>query len=131
MSPSPPWLTLLAALPADEGECRCAPLTGEPFAGWEEIRLVLGDGRTGLRVVVALYDPAGRPGMVSDLVATAGGHRQESLGARVEPHGGMQGTYWLTEGDRHTPRPLTDAERSGLRALAGALRERCSAGGAA
>ena len=128
---APAWLALLASLPAGEGECHCALMTGEAFVGWEEIRLVLGDGRTGLRVVTAIYDPAGRPGAVSDLVATAGGHRQESLGARVEPDGHMEGTRWLTEGDRHTPRPLTEGERSGLRALAGALWERCSAGGTA
>ena len=128
---SPTWLALLASLPADAGECHCAPMTGEPFVGWEEIRLVLGDGRTGLRVVTAIYDPAGRPGAVSDLVATAGGQRQESLGARVEPDGRVEGTRWLTEGDRHAPRPLTAAERSGLWALAGALRARCPRGGAA
>ncbi len=128
---SPTWLALLASLPADEGECHRAPMVGETFVGWQEIRLVLGDGRTRLRVVTAIYDPAGRPGAVSDLVATEGGHRQESLGARVEPDGRIEGTRWLTEGDRHAPRPLTEAERNGLRALAGALWERCSGQGAA
>jgi hypothetical protein len=106
-------------------------MTQEPLAGWRQIQLVFGDGVTGLRVIVALYDFTGRPGMVSDLVAVAGGQRQESVGARVEPDGQVRGTHWLVEGDRHSPRSLTEAEQEGLRVLAGAVWDRCAARGAA
>ena len=122
-----PWLALIAPLPDDEGDCHSAPMAGEPFAGWRQVRLVLGDGRDGLRVITATYDPADRPGTVSDLVATAGGWRHESLGARVEPDGRVIGTYWSAEDDRHSPRPLTELEQTGLRLLADALRQRCAA----
>jgi hypothetical protein len=120
MAPTPPGpsLALFGALPPDAGEYHSSVMTQEPLAGWRQIQLVFGDGVTGLRVVVALYDAAGRPAMVSDLVAVAGGQRQESVGARVEPDGRMHGTHWLVEGDRHTPRPLSQAEQDGLRALA-------------
>jgi hypothetical protein len=119
-------VTLLDPLPPDEGECHSATVPGEPFVGWRQIRLVIGDGATGLRVIVGMYDQTGRSGMVSDLVATAGGARQESLGARIEPDGSMRGTYWLSEGDRHTPRSLTEVELSALRVLADALWQRCT-----
>ena len=112
-------------------ECQSSLMTRAPLVGWRQIQLVYGDGTTGLRVLVGLYDPAGRPGMVSDLVATAGGRRQESVQARVEPDGQIQGTYWLVEGDRHTPRRLTEAELDGLRLLAQAIWQRCAEKGAA
>jgi hypothetical protein len=116
--PTHPPLSLLSPLPPEGGECHSSVMTQEPLAGWRQIQLVFGDGVTGLRVIVALYDSAGRPGMVSDLVAVEGGLRQENVGARVEPDGRMHGTHWLVEGDRHTPRPLSLAEQDGLRALA-------------
>ncbi len=119
-------LSLLGPLPPEGGECHVSSMTQEPLAGWRQVQLVFGDGVTGLRVIVGLYDAAGHPGMVSDLVASAGGERQESVGARVEPDGEVKGTHWLVEGDRHTPRPLTDAERDGLRVLAQAVWERCA-----
>jgi hypothetical protein len=124
-------LSLLGPLPPDLGECRSAPMSGAPFAGWREVRLVLGDGTAVMRVVTAIYDPDGRPGGVSDLVATDLGRRQASFQARVEPDGRMQGTYWLVEDDRHTPRAMTDAELSGLRRVADALRQRCAPDGTA
>ena len=127
---SPTWLRLLAELPPDEGECHAAKLEIEPFVGWQQVRLVLGDGSAGLRVLAALYDPSGRPGMVSDVIATSAGHRQESIGARLEPDGRIRGTHWLTEGDHHTPRPVTEAEQRALRLLADSLWQRCSSGGA-
>ena len=106
-------------------------MTEEPLAGWRQIQLVFSDGVTGLRVIVALYNSAGRPAMVSDLVTVDGGRRQESVGARVEPDGRVEGTHWLAEGDHHTPRPLTEPERDGLRKLAQAVWARCAATGAA
>jgi hypothetical protein len=123
-TPTGPSLSLLGPLPPDGGECHSSVMTQEPLAGWRQIQLVFGDGVTGLRVIVALYDSAGRPGMVSDLVAVEGGQRQESVGARVDPDGPMQGTHWLVEGDRHTPGPLSPAEQDGLRALAQAVWDR-------
>jgi len=95
------------------------------LAGWTQVRLVLGDGVTGLRVLTAMFDPEGRPGSVSDLVSRDGGRHQETAGGRIEPDGRMHATYWLTEGERHTPRALTAQEEEGLRRLAAALRERC------
>jgi hypothetical protein len=93
--------------------------------GWTQVRLVLGNGVTGLRILTAMFDPEGRPGSVSDLVAWDGGRHQETAGGRIEPDGRMHATYWLTEDDRHTPRALTAQEEEGLRRLAAALRERC------
>src|SRR5262249_44654638 len=112
-------------------ECHAAKLDTEPFVGWQQVQLVVGDGAGVLRVSAALYDSSGRPGMVSDLIATTGGHRQESIGARLEPDGRIQGTHWLSEGAHHTPRPVTEAEKSALRILADALWQRCASGGAA
>lgn len=106
-------------------------MTQEPLAGWRQIQFVFGDGITGFRVIVALYDTAGQPGVVSDLVATSGGQRQESLGARVEADGRLHGTHWQVDGDRHIPRPLTEVEKNGLRALAQAVWDRCVGTGAA
>lgn len=116
-------LSLLGPLP-EGGEYHSTTITQEPIAGWRQIQLVFGDGVTGLRVIVALYDATGRPTMVSDLVAVRGGLRQESVGARVEPDGQVHGSYWLVDGDRHTPRPLTESEQDGIRALARAVWER-------
>jgi hypothetical protein len=93
-------------------------MKGDPFAGWEQMRIFLGDGETGMRVVTATFDSAGNIGTVSDLVATARGTRQESMTARIYGDGAVEGAYWLTEGDRMTPRPLTDGEKLGLRDLA-------------
>jgi hypothetical protein len=101
-------------------------MAGEVFSGWEEVRLTLGNGRDGLRVIAGIYDPQGKPGAISDLVAVEAGLKQQSAGGRLESDGRIQGTYWHTEGDQHTPHPLTEVERDGLRALAMALRARCS-----
>lgn len=101
-------------------------MAGEVFAGCKEVRLTLGNGQDGLRVVAAIYDPQGRPGAISDMVAIEGGLKQQSAGGRVKTDGRIQGTYWHTEGDQHTPRPLMETERDGLRALALALRARYS-----
>ena len=121
-----PLYSLLAPLPAEGGEWSQEQRADEPLAGWTQVRLVLGGGLGRMRVLTAMYDPEGRPGMVSDLVAREGGHHQETAGARIEPDGRMHGTYWLTEGDRNTPRPLTADEEEGLRRLAHALQARCS-----
>jgi hypothetical protein len=126
VAPDPSWLALLGPLPGSEGEWAQTTMTGAPFDGWLQVRLVLGDGGRTMRVVTATFDPEGRPGTVSDLVALAGGQRQETVGARVETDGSITGTHWLTENDRHTPRPLTATEQEGLQLLAGALRRRCN-----
>jgi hypothetical protein len=117
----PAWLALLAELPTGEGEFHSAPMSGEPFAGWEQMRIFLGDGDNDMRVVTAIFDADGKPGMVSDLIATARGLRQESMGARFDSAGSIEGTYWMTQGDRMTPRPLTDGEKLSLRDLAETL----------
>jgi len=120
------WLALLAPLPAEGGEWKQETRTDPALAGWTQVRLVLGDGVSGLRVMTAMFDPEGCPGSVSDLVSRDGGRRQETAGGRIEPDGRMRATYWLTEDERHTPRAITAVEEEGLRRLAAALRERCS-----
>ena len=125
MAHDAPWLSLLAPLPPEGGEWHQETRADPVLAGWTQVSLVLGDGPTGMRILTAMFDPAGRPGMVSDLVARDGGLRQETAGGRIEPDGRMRGTYWLTEGDRHTPRAVTAEEEEGLKRLAAALKERC------
>jgi hypothetical protein len=121
-----PWLSLLAPLPPEGGEWTQETRSDAAFAGWTQVRLVLGDAVSGLRVLTAMFDPEERPGMVSDLVARDGGRYQETAGGRIEPDGRLSGTYWITRGEQHTPRTLTAKEEEKLRQLAVALRERCS-----
>jgi hypothetical protein len=124
VKPDKAWLALLAPLPAGEGELQQELRKDPPLAGWLQARLVLGDGVSGMRILTALFDAEGRPGSISDMVATEGGQRQESMAARIEPDGRVRGTYWLTEGDRHMPRALAAAEEEGLRQLSAALHQR-------
>ena len=119
-----PWLSLLAPLPIEGGEWNQETRTDLALKGWTQVRLVLGNGVTGLRVLTAMFDPEGRPGSVSDLVSQEGGRHQETAGGRIEPYGRMHAIYWLTEGEQHTPRALTAQEEEGLRRLAAALRGR-------
>ena len=121
---NPPWFSLLAPLPTEGGEWTQETRTDPALKGWTQVRLVLGNGVTGLRVLTAMFDPEGRPGSVSDLVSREGGRHQETAGGRIEPDGRMHATYWLTEGERHTPRALTAQEEDALRRLAVALREK-------
>ncbi|HXV10006.1 MAG TPA: hypothetical protein VD839_04315 [Burkholderiales bacterium] len=125
MTEREPWLALLAPLPAEGGEWTQETRTDPALAGWTQVRLVLGNGVTGLRVLTAMFDPEGRPGSVSDLIARDGGRHQETAGGRIERDGRMRATYWLTEGDQHTPRALTPQEEEGLRRLAAELQRRC------
>jgi hypothetical protein len=120
-----PWLCLLAPLPPEGGEWTQETRTDPALAGWTQVVLVLGNGVTGMRVLTAMFDPEGRPGSVSDLVSWDSGRHQETAGGRIEPDGRMHATYWLTEGDQHTPRALTALEEEGLRQVAAALRQRC------
>jgi hypothetical protein len=69
MSHRESWLALLAPLPAEGGEWKQETRTDSALAGWTQVRLVLGDGVTGLRVLTAMFDPEGHPGSVSDLVS--------------------------------------------------------------
>lgn len=121
----PSWLSLLAPIPASGGEWHEETRADEALKGWIQARLVLSSGATDLRVLTAMFDPEGRPGSVSDLVAWEGGRHQETAGGRIEPDGRIHATYWLTESDRHTPRALTPEEEEGLRRLASELRARC------
>ena len=125
MSQNESWLALLAPLPEEGGEWSQETRTDPALAGWTQVRLVLGDGVKGLRVLTAMFDPEGRPGSVSDLVSRDSGRRQETAGGRIEPDGRMHATYWLTEEERHTPRAVTAQEEDALRQLAVALREKC------
>ena len=121
---NPTWLSLLAPIPSEGGEWHQETRTDPALKGWTQIRLVLGNGVTGLRVLTAMFDPEGRPGSVSDLISREGGRHQETADGRIEPDGRMHATYWLTEGERHTPRALTAQEEDALRRLAVALREK-------
>jgi hypothetical protein len=126
MSEREPWLYLLAPLPPEGGDWHQETRTDDALKGWTQVRLVLGNGVTGLRVLTAMFDPEGRPGSVSDLISLDSGCHQETAGGRIEPDGRMHATYWLTEGEQHTPRGLTAQEEEELRRLAAALRVRCS-----
>lgn len=64
-----PWLSLLAPFPAEGGEWHQETRSDPALKGWTQVRLVLGNGVTGLRVLTAMFDPEGRPGSVSDLVS--------------------------------------------------------------
>jgi hypothetical protein len=128
MSADPPWLSLLAPLPPEGGEWSQETRTDEALRGWTQVRLVLGDGVSGMRIALAMFDPEGRPGMVSDLVSRDGGRHQENAGGRIEPDGRLTGTYWLTLGEQNTPRALTAEEEQGLRRLVAKLKERCKSG---
>jgi hypothetical protein len=125
MSDDPTWLALLGPFPSEGGEWSQETRTDSMLDGWTQVRLVLGDGVSGMRIVLAMFDPEGRPGMVSDLISRDGGQHQETAGARIEPDGRLLGTYWLTLGEQNTPRVLTAEEEEGLRRLAGELREKC------
>jgi hypothetical protein len=125
MSADRPWLSLLAPLPEAGGEWAQETRADSALAGWTQVRLVLGDGVSAMRIVLAMFDPDGRPGMVSDLVSRDGGRHQETAGARIEPDGKLTGTYWLTQGEQHTPRALTAEEEQGLKRLAAQLQGRC------
>ena len=124
MSADSSWLSLLAPLPPEGGEWSQETRTDSVLTGWTQVRLVLGSGDTGMRILLAMFDPEGRPGMVSDLVSRDGGLHQETAGGRIEPDGKLTGTYWLTLGEQNTPRALTAAEEEGLRRLAAALKNR-------
>jgi hypothetical protein len=123
MSDDTKWLGLLGPVPAKDGECRRRVMREAPFEDWVEVRLMFGGGVTGQRIVTALFDADDQPGSVSDVV-TIPGQRQETVSGRIVNGGRIQGTYFGTESDRQTPRPLTDAEEQGLRAVAVALRKR-------
>jgi len=62
MSHKESWLALLAPLPAEGGEWKQETRADPALAGWTQVRLVLGDGVTGLRVLTAMFEPEGRPG---------------------------------------------------------------------
>jgi len=64
-----PWLALLAPLHAEGGEWHQETRTDPALKGWTQVRLVLGNGVTGLWVLTAMFDAGGRPGSVSDLVS--------------------------------------------------------------
>ena len=118
------WLGLLAPVPANVGECTRRVMHDPPFEDWVEVRVVLRDEAAGLRIVTAMFDQDDVPGSVSDLVTTRIGERQETVSGRVESSGKIEGTYWLTERNRQTPRPLTEKEAQGLRDIAASLRLR-------
>jgi len=124
MSDDKKWLGLLGPVPATDGECRRRVMHKAPFEDWVEVRLVLGDGVTGVRIVTALFDADDQPGGVSDLVTLPGGRRREAVSGRIVGDGRIQGTYRLNENEENTPRPLTDTEQQGLRTVAAALRQR-------
>lgn len=118
------WLGLLAPVPATGGECKRRVLHDPPFTDWVEVRLVLGDDASGLRIVTAMFDADDKPGSVSDMVAVDGGRHQETVSGRVEANGRIQGFYTLIENDQRLRGPLTPTDEEGLRALAAALRQR-------
>jgi hypothetical protein len=117
------WLGLLGPVPPKDGECKRRVMHDAPFEDWVEVRLVLGGGVAGQRIVTAMFDADDQPGSVSDLVTTGGGKR-EAVSGRIGTGGRFQGTYRVSDNDQNIPRPLTDAEEQALRAIAVALRQR-------
>lgn len=145
---SPPWLALLAPLPAGATP-RASPVAspalpatpdGAAIAGWVSLVLELSAGSAGLRIVQVLLDAKGRPLSASDHVLfrsePAGPRepvqiRQESIGGRLEPDNDFRGTFWLVTGPEPvdegepewemTPREPTVAEVNGLKELVAEL----------
>jgi hypothetical protein len=117
MSDNP--LDLLGPVPTKDGECRRRVLHDPEHEDWVEVRVTLGSGSTGQRVVTALFDADDRPGRVSDVVTISGGQRQTAI-SQVAPGGLIQGTYMGTESSR----ALTDTEVQRVRAVFASLRQR-------
>ena len=129
MGERPPWLALLAPLPAG-----ALPRRGPGgLADWRSIMLDLSAGPAGLRVVQVLVDGRGELLSASDhvLLRTPGDApvwvRQESLGGRFNDDATFGGTHWVVEGPEPagdeppdwtmTPRSPTEAEVAALRVL--------------
>jgi len=94
------------------------------LAGWETLQFNHSDGAGSLRVALTLRRPDGQLAGVSDLVAWDQGRHQETALIRLEPDEEPQGTHWITDGDRHTPRAVTGEEIAALCRLAESLRAR-------
>jgi hypothetical protein len=113
-------LDLLGPVPPEDGECRRRVLHDPEHEDWVEVRVTLGSGSTGQRVVTALFDADDRPGRVSDVVTIPGGQRQLAVSGQVADGGLFQGTYMGTDSSR----ALTEAEVLSLRAVFASLRQR-------
>ena len=124
MSNHSQWLELMAPVPAEDGDCQRRVMHDPAHEDWVEVRVVLDGGRTGQRIVTARFDAEDQPGSVSDVVTIPGGRRQETVSGQVVDGGRIQGTYLLTENDRRTPRPLTEAEEQRLLMVFASLRQR-------
>jgi hypothetical protein len=124
MSNSKQAFDLLEPVPADHGECKRRVMHDPAHEDWVEVRVVLDGGQTGQRIVTARFDAEDKPGTVSDVVTIPGGQRQETVLGQVMDGGDIQGTYLLTENERKTPRPLTEAEVQRLRSVFASLRQR-------
>jgi len=118
MSDNP--LDLLGPVPTEDGECRRRVLHDPEHKDWVEVRVTLGSGSTGQRVVTALFDADDRPGRVSDVVTIPGGQRQAAISGQVADGGLIQGTYTGAESSR----ALTDTEVQRVHAVFASLRQR-------
>ena len=114
-------MTLLGPLPASGGEWAWRTLEEGPLREFTELRVLYGGDDGAIRVLVALFDAAGRATMISDLVASPGGEAQDSAGVRLDEDGAASGTRWSTRGDAHVPRPVSAEEAARLRSLGEAL----------
>jgi hypothetical protein len=112
-------LDLLGPVPPKDGECRRRVLHDPEHEDWVEVRVTLGSGATGQRVVTALFDADDQPGTVSDVVTIPGGQRQMAVSGQVAG-GRIQGTYMGTDSSR----ALTETEVQRLRAVFASLRQR-------
>jgi hypothetical protein len=118
---APAWLAVFSPLPDGLGDCQLSE--PDPDAS-TQIRLTLGERRTGQRIVTARYDFRGRLVTVTDMVLLQGGHVQECARAVAGAENRGNGTHWRSEGSHHSPRPLLEHERTALLALAVMLRRR-------
>jgi hypothetical protein len=110
------WHALLAPLPDDVVPHRqpvgtpeiLASDHGGAIAGWEQLTIDLSAGVEGLRAVLVVLDPNGKPISASDTVL----HRiespqgsadrpayihQESIGGRIDSDGTFRGTCWQAD----------------------------------
>lgn len=133
----PSWHALLAPVPPEIVPRRgpvaspgiLAGPEGGAIAGWEQLVFEMSAGATGLRIVLIVLDATGQAISASDLVLYRSGAdiRQESLGGRLTPEGGFQGTRWHTVGResaesddtelQSTPRTPTAEEAQSMMAL--------------
>ena len=154
---TPPWLALLAPLPADAAPERkpvasaeqIAQGTAGPIAGWENVSVNLSDPALGLRHLQLTLDASGTLIAAGDHVmlvreTTPDGSEvtlseHESVGGRFEADGSFNGTRWHSrlitvpgsddDPESHATSSVASiADAAALRALAAEILSRANRG---